>query len=110
MKGWNMIHQIKALYDEGEGLSKSEIARRLNISRPKVRKYLNMSESEIVAYQQERERMKELDGYRHVMVNILQRYPKLSSGKVRRQLERRGIVVAVSQRTLRRYVEQWKRA
>ncbi len=37
-----MIHKIKSLYDNGNGLGKKAIARELNISKNTVRKYLVM--------------------------------------------------------------------
>ncbi len=44
-----MIHKIKALYDEGRGLSKRAIARELGISKNTVKKYLVLDEEEIQA-------------------------------------------------------------
>ena len=51
MKEWVMIHQIKALYDEGRGSSLHAIAVELGISRNTVRKYLALSAEGIAAYQ-----------------------------------------------------------
>jgi len=106
MKGWIMIHKIKSLYEEGQGLSKSAIARELNLSRATVRKYLSMTEAEIGHYLSEPCRVKELEEYQEMIVHLLQRYPQLSSVKIRRQLKKRGIVVSVADRTLRRYVQK----
>ena len=39
-----MIHKIKALHNEGAGLSIRSIARELGISRNTVRKYLRMDD------------------------------------------------------------------
>ena len=39
-----MIHKIKALHNEGAGLSIRSIARELGISRNTIRKYLRMDE------------------------------------------------------------------
>lgn len=55
-----MIHKIKALYDDGDGLSIRQIARELNISRNTVRKYLKMEEPQIVTQLTVRERRKQL--------------------------------------------------
>jgi len=43
MKKWRVIHKIKALYDQGNGISKSAIARKHGISRNTVRKYLRLA-------------------------------------------------------------------
>ncbi|MRJ41319.1 MULTISPECIES: helix-turn-helix domain-containing protein, partial [unclassified Idiomarina] len=37
-----MIHKIKSMYDNGQGLSIRAISRELNISRNTVKKYLAM--------------------------------------------------------------------
>ena len=42
-----MIHKIKSLYDDGNGLGKKAIARELGISINTVRKYLAMEEEAI---------------------------------------------------------------
>ena len=49
MKDWNMIHKIKSLFDNGNGLSRRQIAAQLKISRRTVNKYLSMTEDEITA-------------------------------------------------------------
>lgn len=59
-----MLHQIKALYDEGNGLSQRAIAKELKVSRTTVRKYLTMSVEEINAYKQNQQRPKLLDEHR----------------------------------------------
>ena|GEM_PF-2155026 len=46
-----MIHKIKALYDDGKGLSKRAIARKFGLSRNTVKKCLGMSEKEIESRQ-----------------------------------------------------------
>lgn len=50
MKGWIMIHKIKAMHDEGNGNSIKEISRALGLSRNTVRKYLRMNEQTIQEY------------------------------------------------------------
>ena len=51
-----MIHKIKALYDQGNGLTIRAIARQLGISRNTVRKYLRMDETAIAEQQESRVR------------------------------------------------------
>src|SRR3990167_9995558 len=101
-----MIHKIKALYDSGNGLSQREIAIQLGISRNSVRKYLSMSADEISTYQAESDRTKLLDVYREYIVHLLVSYPNLSAVKVMRKLRAKHSDIAVSDRTVRRYVEQ----
>ena len=47
MKEWLVIHKIKSLYNNGNGLTERKIAQELGISRNTVSKYLNMSDSAI---------------------------------------------------------------
>ena len=44
MKEWIVIHKIKSLYDNGNGLTERKIAKELGISRNTVSKYLKMPE------------------------------------------------------------------
>ena len=103
-----MIHKIKTMYDKGEGSSIRVIAEKLKISRNTVRKYLRMKETQIADQQQNRERSKELDGYRDYLVHLLQSYPRLSAVKVRRKLRQQAPELEVSERSLRRYLRSLK--
>ncbi|MBF0211885.1 MAG: MarR family transcriptional regulator [Desulfamplus sp.] len=87
MKGWIMIHKIKALHDNGNGLSIRQIAQELRLSRNTVSKYVNMEESEIERRQSQRDRYKKLDGYRGYITHLLQIYPNLSAVKILRKLK-----------------------
>ena len=104
-----MIHKIKALYDNGHGLSQRAISRELKISRPTVRKYLEMDESKIAQQQQNRQRTKSLDAYRDYLKLQLGRYPELSAVKLMRRLQAKCADLQVSDRTLRRYIQQLKK-
>ena len=73
MKGWNMIHKIKLLYDDGNGYSIRAIANELQASRNTIRRYLQMNEEEICRYLQNRERTKKLDQYKEYIVFLLER-------------------------------------
>ena len=58
-----MIHKIKALNDNGNGLSVRAIAKELSISRNTVKKYLRMNEEQIGLGLANRDRPKQLDRY-----------------------------------------------
>ena len=75
MKGWTMIHKVKAMYDQGNGCSIKEISRSLGVSRNTVRKYIRMDEQAIQEYLDSPERHKSLDQYRSYLVSLLKRYP-----------------------------------
>ena len=108
MKEWIVIHKIKAMYDEGKGLSMRAIARELGISRNTVRKYLCMEEEVIQARKSQGERSKVLDQHREYIVHLLQSYPGLSAVKIRDKLLRKHPELSVSSRTVRRYVRRVK--
>lgn len=101
-----MIHQIKSLYNNGDGLSIRAIAQQLKISRNTVRKYLRMAEAGISERQQDRSRHKSLDAHRDYIVHLLETYPELSAVKVMRKLRQKHAELEVSDRTVRRYIER----
>ena len=103
-----MIHKIKGLYDQGNGLSIRAISRELNISRNTVRKYLQMDEAQISACQDDRSRQKLLDTHRDFLIHQLKRFPKLSAVKLARRLQERCAELDVSSRSIRRYVQALK--
>ena len=87
MKGWSVIHKIKALYDEGRGSSIRTIARELGLSRNTVRRYLRADVASIEAALSDRSRDKALDEHRGFLKHQLEHYPRLSAVKLRRRLE-----------------------
>ena len=103
-----MIHKIKALHNEGAGLSIRSIARELGISRNTVRKYLRMDEVAIGEQQANRTRRKQLDDYRDYIVTLLGQFPGLSAVKVLRKLKERHPELGVSDRSARRYIKALK--
>ena len=108
MKGWHMIHQVKAMYNDGQGSSQRAIAKALGISRNTVKKYLSMSESEISKYQESSRRTRSLEAHRDYLCHLLRKYPKLSAVKTARLLKEANIETGVSLRTLRRYLRELK--
>jgi transposase len=108
MKEWIVIHQIKSLYNDGTGLSVHKIAKQLNISRNTVSKYLTMSAEQIAALKADTDRTKKLDEYRDYIVQLLQTYPGLSAVKVLCKLKAKVDDLAVSDRSMRRYIQALK--
>ncbi|MFZ5993461.1 MAG: IS21 family transposase [Thermodesulfobacteriota bacterium] len=108
MKGWVMIHKIKAMYDNGRGSSIRCIAGTLEISRNTVRKYIRLDEKVIAEEQEDRQREKKLDDYRDFLINLLKRYPRLSAVKALGKLREKAPGIGVSDRTVRRYIGELK--
>lgn len=103
-----MIHKIKALYDQGCGLSVRAISRELNLSRNTVRKYLKLDERDVSLVQEDPSRSKRLDAHRDFLIHQLKRYPQLSAVKLARRLREKVGDLPVADRSLRRYVRALK--
>jgi transposase len=108
MKGWIMIHKIKSLYDNGNGLTERQIAKELGLSRNTVSKYLHMPEAEMADQLDDMSRAKKLDAYRAYIIQLLQTFPNLSAVKVMRKLKAKIDSLSVSDRSMRRYIQALK--
>ena len=108
MKGWIVIHKIKSLYDNGNGLTERQIAKELGLSRNTVSKYLHMPETEMAQQLDDMTRAKKLDAYRAYIIQLLQTYPNLSAVKVMRKLRAKIDSLSVSDRSMRRYIQVLK--
>ena len=108
MKEWIVIHKIKSLYDNGNGLTERKIAKELGLSRNTVSKYLHMPETEMAQQLDDMTRTKKLDTYRAYIIQLLQTYPNLSAVKVMRKLKAKIDSLAVSDRSMRRYIQALK--
>lgn len=103
-----MIHKIKSLFDNGNGLSRRKIAEQLKISRGTVNKYLSMTEDEIATHLTDRSRDKQLDPYKDYILHLLQTWPDLSAQKIYQKLTIRQPELVTSTRSVRRFVENLK--
>ena len=99
-----MIHKIKALHDNGQGLSIRAIGEQLGVSRNTVRKYLRMDESSIAGQLDDPSRTKRLDDHSACIIDLLEQYPKLSAVKLARKLQAKVGPLPASARSVRRYV------
>lgn len=108
MKRWDVIHKIKSLYDNGQGLTERKIAKALGLSRNTVSKYLHMPEAEVSRQLEDLSRVKKLDAYRAYIIQLLETYPGLSAVKVLRKLKQKVEPLAVSDRSVRRYIQALK--
>lgn len=104
-EGWKMyieIHQLKKM-----GLNKSQIARKLHISRPTVNEYLNMNPDEYDKYLELLgQRAKKPDPYRDEILAWLMEYPDLSGAQIYDWLESKFKVLDFSEGTLRNYIRE----
>jgi len=103
-----MIHKIKALHDNGNGISTRAISKQLKISRNTVRKYLRADEASITLQQNNPARVKRLDECRDYIIHLLQNFPKLSAVKMLRKLRLQYPSLNASDRTVRRYLRALK--
>ncbi len=108
MKEWIVIHKIKSLYDNGNGLTERQIAKELGVSRNTVSKYLHLPETEMAQQLDDMSRTKKLDAYRAYIIQLLETYPNLSAVKVMRKLKAKIDVLSVSDRSVRRYIQALK--
>mgnify|MGYP002410575018 FL=1 len=102
-EGWKMYIDIKHL--KQKGFSNNKIAKMLDISRPTVIKYVNMSADELEReMQSQRQRTKKPDRYYDEILAWLKQYPSMTSAQVYDWLEEKYQDINFNETTLRSYV------
>lgn len=102
-KGWKMYTDIQSLKEMG--LNKSQIARKLGISRPTLNKYYDMDADEYnKTLEGMQKRNKKPDKYHDEILGWLIEYPDLSGAQIYDRLEEKYTKLDFSEGTLRNYV------
>jgi transposase len=102
-EGWLMYVEIQQLKELG--LNKSQIARRLGISRPTVDKYIDMSPDEFDRVLEAlKQRSKKPEVYHDEILSWLKEFPDLSAAQVYDWLEEKYEKLHFCESTLRRYI------
>ncbi|EDW4537569.1 helix-turn-helix domain-containing protein, partial [Salmonella enterica subsp. enterica] len=80
LERWHMYFSIQRM--KQEGLKITQIARRLELSRNTVYKFIEMNPDQFSEYLEQLEsRKKKLDGYEKTIVEWLREYPDLSAAQ-----------------------------
>jgi len=102
-EGWKMYIDIKRL--KQKGFSNNKIAKMLDISRPTVIKYVNMSADEFEReMKSQQKRTKKPDKYYSEILAWLKQYPSMTSAQVYDWLEEKYHELNFNETTLRSYV------
>ncbi|MGF9715046.1 IS21 family transposase [Paenibacillus sp. JMULE4] len=105
LERWHMYFSIQRM--KQEGLKITQIARRLELSRNTVYKFIEMNPDQFREYLEQLEsRKKKLDGYERAIVEWLREYPDLSAAQVQDWLKERYPVGKISEGTVRNYVRE----
>ncbi|UJF35520.1 helix-turn-helix domain-containing protein [Paenibacillus hexagrammi] len=93
-----------------QGLKITQIARKLEVSRNTVYKFLEMNPDEFSKYLEQLEtRQKKLDGYESSILQWLREYPDLSAAQIHDWLKERFQVQNISEGTVRNYVRDLRK-
>lgn len=102
-EGWHMYTEINQLIKMG--IKKSQIARKMRISRPTLDKYLAMSPDEFDEYLCGiQERSKKPEPFEEDILCWLKEFPDISASQIFDWLEERFKTLPFSEGTLRRYI------
>lgn len=94
------IHRLKK-----KGFSKSQIAKKLKISRNRVIDYLKMTPDQFAVFMASlQNRAKKLDPYRDYILGWLKEHPDMTSAQVYDWLQEKFEVTSVAENTVRNYV------
>ena len=107
-KGWKMYTDIQFLKEKG--LNKSQIARKLGISRPTLNKYYDMDADEYnKKLEGMQERSKKPDKYHDEILDWLIEFPDSSGAQIYDRLEEKHKRLDFSEGTLRNYVRAMRK-
>jgi len=108
LERWHMYFTIHQMKDKG--LKVSQIARKLNIARNTVYKYLRMNPDEFKQFMESLEtRRKKLDPYEQRIIQWLREYPDLSSAQIWDWLKEHYPEIDVGGSTVRNYVRMLRK-
>lgn len=105
LERWHMYFSIQRM--KQQGLKIAQIARKLELSRNTVYKFIEMDPDQFSEYlEQLVSRRKKLDGYEDFILEWLREYPDLSAAQVQDWLKERHQVQNVSEGTVRNFVRE----
>jgi len=103
LKGWEMYQEIQRL--KKDGLNRSQIANRLDMDRKTIRKYIDMTPDDYLAYCDSlKSRSKKLDQHRERIEEMIRQYPEMMASQIADRLHEALEEEVVSEGTVRNYV------
>jgi transposase len=103
LKGWEMYQKIQRL--KKDGLNKSQIAKRLNMDPKTIRKYIDMTPDDYLAYCDSlKSRSKKLDQHRDRIEGMIRQYPEMMASQIADRLHEILKEEVVTEGTVRNYV------
>jgi len=81
LKGWEMYQEIQKL--KKDGLKRSQIAKRMNMDPKTIRKYIDMTPDDYLAYCDSlKSRSKKLDQHRDRIEEMIRQYPEMMASQI----------------------------
>jgi transposase len=108
LERWHMYFSILGMKEQGFKIT--QIARKLEVSRNTVYKFLEMDPDDFREYLEQLEtRQKKLDGYESSILQWLREYPDLSAAQIHDWLKERFQIQSISEGTVRNYVRELRK-